>query len=90
MTKAAVSDENKFHLSVVDETLWQAAERTLTPMWEIATTGNDVTQAISPVTPSSNMDENYLDHDKVSGKMKLLTLHVHLSHCITFSNHTKL
>lgn len=74
VTKAVVSDENKFHSSVVDETLWQAAERTLTPMWEIATTGNDVTQAMSParnVTPSSNMDENYLHHDKVSGKMKL-------------------
>ncbi len=51
----AMCDENKFHLSVVDETLWQAAERTLTPMWEIATTGNDGTQAASParnVTPS--------------------------------------
>jgi hypothetical protein len=67
----AMCDENKFHLSVVDETLWQAAERTLTPMWEIATTGNDGTLATSParnVTPSCNSDDNFLHHDKVSGK----------------------
>ena len=75
VTKAAeVSDENKFHLSVVDETLWQAAERTLTPMWEIATTGNDVTLATSParnVTLSSNVDDNYQHHEKVSGERRL-------------------
>ena len=73
-------DENKFHLSVVDETLWQAAERTLTPMWEIATAGNDnVTslddsmtsseprRIVSP-TYSSDGGSSFQHHDKVSGR----------------------
>ena len=40
-------DENNFCLSVVDQTLWQAAERTLTPMWEVATTGNNENVALT-------------------------------------------
>ena len=73
-------DENNFHLSVVDETLWQAAERTLTPMWEIATAGNDnVTsledamtssqprRIVSP-TYSSDGGSSFQHHDTVSGR----------------------
>ena len=60
----------KVELSFVDETLWQAAERTVTPMWEIAATssGDDgVTQKKSSVALKAPNANDFLHHDKVSG-----------------------
>lgn len=71
------SDAKKVELSFVDETLWQAAERTVTPMWEIATTttstastaDDGVAQKKSSVTTLKAPNANeFLNHDKVSGK----------------------
>jgi hypothetical protein len=48
------SDENNFCLSLVDQTLWQAAERTLTPMWEVATSAENNENVT--VTSKENFD----------------------------------
>jgi hypothetical protein len=53
----------KVEMSVCDETLWQAAERTVTPMWEMATSSDD------GVTAAKSADGfQYSLHDKVSGR----------------------
>ena len=63
----------KVELSFVDETLWQAAERTVTPMWEIATTSSSddgVAQKKSSVALKAPNANDFLHHDKVSGGYK--------------------
>ena len=72
------SDAKKVELSFVDETLWQAAERTVTPMWEIATTTTSTTtsggaddgvaQKKPSVTLKAPNANEFLNHDKVSGR----------------------
>ena len=77
---ASNCDENKINLSIVDETtLWQAAERTVTPMWEVTTTSHNdnnvgsktsylndknVTNKLSQV---DNANFHFSNHDKISG-----------------------
>jgi hypothetical protein len=62
-------DAKKFQLSVVDETVWQAAERSVTPMWEIATTTSG-----GVTSNPANVDSQFLHHDIVSGQ-NLLFIH---------------
>jgi hypothetical protein len=54
VTNCDDGDDNNFCLSLVDQTLWQAAERTLTPMWEVATSAENNENVT--VTSKENFD----------------------------------